>query len=68
MAAEQLGVAAENEAQKGKILTAINDEFDGVIVEVNEPMDSKVFHSMLKASISLWRQQVVVVLISSQLV
>ncbi|PON90300.1 Nudix hydrolase 6-like [Trema orientale] len=57
MAAQQLGLATESQVQRGKILTATNDEFDGVIVEVNEPMDPKVFHSILKASISLWRQQ-----------
>lgn len=57
MAAEQLCVSAENGVQNGKILAAIDDEFDGVIVEMNEAMDPMVFHSMLKASLSQWRQQ-----------
>ena len=58
MAAEQLDKAAENEAQNGKVLTVTDDEFDGLIVNVNEPMDPEVFHTELKASISQWRKQV----------
>ncbi|XP_062086821.1 nudix hydrolase 2 [Humulus lupulus] len=59
MAVEQLVVTADHqkEIQNGKILHAINDEFGGVIVEVNEPMDPNVFHSKLKTSVSHWRRQ-----------
>lgn len=59
MAAEQPGVCAENGVQSGKILTAIDDDFNGVIVEMKEAMNPMVFHSMLKASLSQWKHQVV---------
>lgn len=45
-----------------EILAATDDEFDGVIVEMNEPMDSTVFGSRLTASICQWRQQVVILI------
>ncbi|GMN36650.1 hypothetical protein TIFTF001_006188 [Ficus carica] len=57
MAAEQLGVCAEKGVENGKIFTAIDDDFDGVIVEMKEAMNPMVFHSMLKASLSQWRHQ-----------
>ena len=50
--------AAENEVQQMKLLAAMNDEHEGVIVELSEPMGSEVFASMLKASIAYWRKQV----------
>uniref|UniRef100_A0A803NYL6 Nudix hydrolase domain-containing protein n=2 Tax=Cannabis sativa TaxID=3483 RepID=A0A803NYL6_CANSA len=53
MALEQIAEVVQNE----KLLDAIEDEFNGVIVEVNEPMDPKLFHSKLKTSVSHWRQQ-----------
>lgn len=53
-------VASNGEAQQIKILTAINDDHGGVIVELNEPIDSNLFVSMLRASISEWRQHLVV--------
>ncbi|KAM6585546.1 hypothetical protein CsatB_012548 [Cannabis sativa] len=53
MALEQIAEVVQN----GKILEAIEDEFNGVIVEVTEPMDPKLFHSKLKTSVSHWRQQ-----------
>ncbi|XP_059663549.1 nudix hydrolase 2 [Cornus florida] len=41
-----------------KILAATNDNHGGVIVEMTtEPMDAGVFTSLLRASISHWRQQ-----------
>ncbi|KAL5575821.1 hypothetical protein UlMin_017520 [Ulmus minor] len=55
MAVEQVG--AENEVQQANILTAIDDEFDGVIVEVNAPMDTEIFVSRLRSSVSHWRKQ-----------
>ncbi|KAK9267823.1 hypothetical protein L1049_010259 [Liquidambar formosana] len=54
-AAEQ--VVAENEVEQVKILTATNDDHGGVIVEMKEPLESGVFISVLRASISQWRQQ-----------
>ncbi|WCJ28197.1 hypothetical protein M5689_009904 [Euphorbia peplus] len=47
----------ENGVQKIKILTAVNDEHEGVIVELRDPMNSDVFASRLKASIVHWRKQ-----------
>ncbi|KAI9379919.1 hypothetical protein POPTR_016G006000v4 [Populus trichocarpa] len=50
-------VLLENEVQQVKLLDSVNDDFGGVIVELSEAMDLKVFASMLKASIALWRSQ-----------
>ncbi|XP_038691589.1 nudix hydrolase 10-like [Tripterygium wilfordii] len=48
---------AENEVQEVKLLNGINDEYEGVIVEMKEPMDSNAFASALRASMAHWRQQ-----------
>ncbi|KAF8414267.1 hypothetical protein HHK36_002267 [Tetracentron sinense] len=54
-AVEQVG--AENEVQLVELLTASDDEHGGVFVDMKESMDSRVFASLLRASISQWRQQ-----------
>jgi len=49
----------EEVSRKGiKTLRAVEDQHGGVIVNVEESMDSSVFASLLKASISQWREQV----------
>ena len=45
------------EGQDIKLLSAIEDRHGGVIVNMDEPMDSTVFAPLLKASISHWKQQ-----------
>ncbi|KAL7217761.1 hypothetical protein ACSBR2_011074 [Camellia fascicularis] len=50
-------VVAENGVQQVELLFAVNDDHGGVIVEMKEPMDSKAFLSLLRASISQWKQQ-----------
>ncbi|KAH8506987.1 hypothetical protein H0E87_013705 [Populus deltoides] len=50
-------VLVENEVQQVRLLDSVNDDHGGVIVELSESMDSKVFASMLKASLALWRSQ-----------
>ncbi|KAL8142161.1 hypothetical protein V2J09_015193 [Rumex salicifolius] len=40
-----------------EILLAKNDEHGGVIVEMEDPIDCKLFHSMLKASMSKWTHE-----------
>ncbi|KAK4353731.1 hypothetical protein RND71_025925 [Anisodus tanguticus] len=45
--------------QMDRILAAKEDDHGGVIVEMtNEPLDPSVFGSLLRASLSYWRQQV----------
>ena len=52
-------VVGNEEGQRGvEILRSVNDEHEGVIVELVEPMDAAVYGSSLRASISHWRQQV----------
>ena len=48
----------EQVSQDFKLLNAVNDRYGGVIVEVNEPIDSALFASVLRASIAQWRYQV----------
>ncbi|XP_028108929.1 nudix hydrolase 2 isoform X2 [Camellia sinensis] len=52
-------MSSQNEVlQISKLLTATNDHYGGVIVEMTtEPVDSAVFVSLLRASVSHWRQQ-----------
>ncbi|XP_028753030.1 nudix hydrolase 2 [Neltuma alba] len=49
-------VAAADELEQVKILTSTNDKYSGVIVEMDEPMDPTTFISILRASISHWKQ------------
>ncbi|KAJ7967840.1 Nudix hydrolase [Quillaja saponaria] len=49
-------VDTEGEEQQVKLLTATHDDHGGVIVEMDQPMDSTAFVSILRASISQWRQ------------
>ncbi|PSS24756.1 Nudix hydrolase [Actinidia chinensis var. chinensis] len=57
-AMEQMVSENEEQEQISKLLTGMNDEHGGVVVEMTtEPMDAHVFASSLRASISHWRQQ-----------
>ncbi|KAF7840513.1 nudix hydrolase 2-like [Senna tora] len=49
-------VAPTDEVQEIKLLTSTNDDHGGVIVEMDEPMDSTTFVSILRASISHWKK------------
>lgn len=50
----------ENGGEHVGLLPATNDDHGGVIVNIEEAMDAKVFVTLLRDSISAWRQQVVV--------
>lgn len=52
-------MAAEDHVQQIELLTSTNDDYDGVVVEMDQPMDSTTFVIILRASISNWKQQVV---------
>ncbi|KAE9599126.1 putative hydrolase [Lupinus albus] len=45
-----------DQVQRLKLLTSTNDDHGGVIVEMDQPMDSTTFVSILRASISHWKQ------------
>ncbi|PWA53477.1 nudix hydrolase 6-like protein [Artemisia annua] len=47
----------ENGVENVQRLPATDDEFGGVVVEMKEHMDSEVFHTLLKTSMSLWKLQ-----------
>ncbi|XP_034678529.1 nudix hydrolase 10-like isoform X3 [Vitis riparia] len=47
----------ENGYEHVELLSGNNDEHEGVMVNMEKPMDSKVFLTALRASISLWRKQ-----------
>jgi hypothetical protein len=47
--------------QQAEQLNPVNDSYGGVIVNVEQPMDSKVYSTLLRASMSQWRQQVYIV-------
>lgn len=51
-------VVAENGFRKAELLSAVNDEHGGVIVELKEHMDPNVFLTLLRASILQWKLQV----------
>ncbi|XP_004144549.1 nudix hydrolase 7 [Cucumis sativus] len=43
--------------QQLELLSGVHDRYDGVIVEMKDPMDSNEFGSLLRASLSQWKQQ-----------
>ncbi|KAK1567622.1 hypothetical protein Q3G72_014375 [Acer saccharum] len=47
----------ENEVQNIELLSSVDDLHGEVTVEIKEPIDSKLFASMLGTSLSHWRQQ-----------
>ncbi|XP_019440027.1 PREDICTED: nudix hydrolase 2 isoform X1 [Lupinus angustifolius] len=54
LSAEEM--TAGDQVQQVKLLTSTNDDHGGVIVEMDQPMDSTTFVSILRASISHWKQ------------
>ncbi|KAF7803869.1 Nudix hydrolase 2 [Senna tora] len=48
-------MAAKDEGQQVKLLPSTNDDHGGVIVEMDEPMDSTSFISILRASLAHWK-------------
>ncbi|KAK7363866.1 hypothetical protein VNO77_06025 [Canavalia gladiata] len=49
-------MTAEDQVQQIQLLTSTDDDHGGVIVEMDDPMDSATFVSILRASISHWKQ------------
>ena len=49
---------SENRVEQVELLSSDNDSYGGVVVKIEQPIDSKIFPSLLRASISQWRQQV----------
>jgi len=58
-------MTAEDQVPKIELLTWTDDEYGGVIVEMDKPMDSATLLSTLRASISHWKQLVVSLMGSS---
>lgn len=52
-----------DQREEVELLPAVNDYYGGVIVEMKAPMDSSAFVSSLRASISNWRKQVVLLIL-----
>lgn len=52
-------MTAEDQVQQVELLTSTDDDYGGVIVELDQPMDSTTFVSILRASILHWKQLVV---------
>ena len=50
--------AAEDQVQRVNLLRSTDDNYDGVIVELDQPMDSTTFISILRASVSHWKKLV----------
>ncbi|XP_023927870.1 nudix hydrolase 7 isoform X3 [Quercus suber] len=48
---------SENRVEQVELLSSDNDSYGGVVVKIEHPIDSKIFPSLLRASISQWRQQ-----------
>ncbi|RDY00205.1 Nudix hydrolase 2 [Mucuna pruriens] len=49
-------MATEDQVQQVNLLTSTDDDYGGVIVEMDQPMDSTTFISILRASVSHWKQ------------
>ncbi|XP_044496749.1 nudix hydrolase 2-like isoform X2 [Mangifera indica] len=50
-------IANAKQQQEIKLLEGINDNYGGVVIKMNEPMDPNNFASMLKSSMSCWKNQ-----------
>ncbi|XP_065615742.1 nudix hydrolase 7 isoform X2 [Quercus suber] len=48
---------SENRVEQVELLSSDNDSYGGVVVKIEQPVDPKIFPSLLRASISQWRQQ-----------
>ncbi|XP_042479336.1 nudix hydrolase 7-like [Macadamia integrifolia] len=48
---------SENVAQPIELLHGVEDKYEGVIIDMKDPLDSEVFVDTLRASISKWRQE-----------
>ncbi|KAH1208747.1 Nudix hydrolase 2 [Glycine max] len=48
-------MAAEDQVQRVNLLTSTDDNYGGVIVELDQHMDSATFVSILRASVSHWK-------------
>ncbi|CAK8531264.1 unnamed protein product [Lathyrus sativus] len=48
--------ASKDQVQRGKLLSSTDDFYGGVIVELDQPMDSTKFVLILRASILHWKQ------------
>lgn len=51
-------MAAGDQVQQVNLLTSTDDNYDGVIVELDQPMDSTQFIPILRASVAHWKQLV----------
>ena len=49
---------ANGTVHHAELLPASDDDHGGIIVDMKEPMDPDIFHAKLRASLSLWGQQV----------
>lgn len=56
-----------NYVQRVELLDANEDDHGGVIVELDKPMNSEVFVPILRASIAHWKQQVVILILTSSI-
>ena len=49
----------QQSTQQVELLSSENNLYGGVVVNIEKPMDSEVFSPLLRASMSHWRQQVI---------
>lgn len=50
--------AFATQGEQVEVLHATNDDHGGVVVEVKDQMDLRNYVSLLRASLEIWRQQV----------
>lgn len=53
----------EDGVEQIELLSAVEDLHGGVVVDLKEVMDSEVFSSLLRASMSQWKQKVLFVVV-----
>ncbi|KAK7303422.1 hypothetical protein RJT34_14328 [Clitoria ternatea] len=54
--ASEMAAEDQVQVQQVKLLTSTIDDYGGVIVELDQPMDSATFIPILRASVSHWKQ------------
>ena len=59
---------SENRVEQVELLCSDNDSYGGVVVKIKQPIDSKIFPSLLRASINIAMEAAGIYIISFNLI
>ena len=59
---------SENRVEQVELLCSDNDSYGGVVVKIEQPIDSKIFPSLLRASINIAMEAAGIYIVSFNLI